>query len=80
MDFFANMFSGSDSASYGRFASFLALACLLIWVSLIVNKTGNLIDIPTNWLFVVGIPFGISKLGETIQAVKGGGNGNTGGN
>ncbi|KAF0218783.1 MAG: hypothetical protein FD174_2566 [Geobacteraceae bacterium] len=71
MDFFSKMFSGDDSASYGRWASFLALVCLLIWASLIVSKKADIPDIPANWLLVVCIPFGISKAGETANAIWG---------
>ena len=71
MDFFQRMFAAGDSASYGRFASFLALACLLAWASIINGKMNIIPDIPTNWLMVVCIPFGISKAGETVSAVWG---------
>lgn len=66
---FNKMFSSSNSSSYGRFASFLSLTCLLIWTSLLVNKGTIIPDIPTNWLMIICIPFGISKTGETINAI-----------
>ena len=71
MSFISQMFSSDNSASYGRFASFLALVCTLIWASIINGKTNVIPDIPANWLLVICIPFGVSKVGETINAVWG---------
>lgn len=66
MSFFAQMFSSSATASYGRFASFLALVCLLIWVSLLITQTKTIPEIPTSWLAIIMLPFTISKVGDAI--------------
>ena len=70
MNFFQGMFSSDSSASYGRFASFLSLTCLLIWVSLIISKGGTIPEIPESWVLIVCTPFGITKIGEIMSAKK----------
>lgn len=66
MSFFTRMFSSSNTASYGRFASFLSLACLLIWVSLLITTTKIIPDIPASWLGIVMGPFIVSKIGDAV--------------
>lgn len=68
MKFFSTMFSSSNTASYGRFASFLALSCLLIWVSLLLSTSKVIPEIPSSWLAIVMGPFAISKLGDVMQS------------
>jgi predicted neutral ceramidase superfamily lipid hydrolase len=70
MTFFQGMFSSDSSASYGRFSSFLALVCLLIWSSLLVSKTGIIPAVPETWLLLVCIPFGITKAADVMTAKK----------
>lgn len=67
MTFFQSMFSGDSSTSYGRFASFLALVCVLIWASLQVSKGQPIPVIPESWVFIICVPFGITKAGEMFS-------------
>ena len=70
MRFFEKMFSGSSTASYGRFTSFMALACLLIWASLLVSRKGEIPPVPETWLLLVCIPYGITKIGDIATGRK----------
>lgn len=64
MNFLANIFSGTESASFGRFSSFISLVCILAWTSLKVAAGKDVPDIPETWLIVILGPYGITKLGE----------------
>jgi hypothetical protein len=70
MGIFVKMFSSDKTSSYGRFASFLALVCLLIWGSLIVAEEHKIPELPIAWWGLVCTTFGISKIGDVAITKK----------
>ncbi len=64
-----SLFSGSDTVSYGRVSSFLALLSVLSWAGYVVVKKEVIPDVPTNWFAIITFPYLITKTGQTIQKV-----------
>lgn len=75
------MFSGEDSVSYGRFISFMSFIALIFWTSILIYKLFHaqtisatdlrtaIPDIPTNWLYLICIPYGLTKMGDIVNNI-----------
>ena len=59
------------SPSFGRASSSVVIYFLIVWACYLVSKNGIIPDIPPNWLLLILSLYGVSKAGDTIQAVKG---------
>ena len=62
-----NLFSESGEASMSRTLAFVALLFACGWITYLVIKNQALPDLHGIALFV-GTPYGLGKLGQTIQA------------
>ena|SRR5882724_11385317 len=60
------IFSASNTASWSRTGSFIALICSCAWVSWIVYKHIQLPDLGGITIFVTSL-YALGKTGETIQ-------------
>ena len=80
---FSEIFSGSDTSSYGRILSAISALFLLVWVSALfykayTTKTFSLAelksaipDVPAGWVTIIVAPYGISKGLATIGDMTG---------
>jgi hypothetical protein len=61
--------SSSNIASFGRTACAIIIYFMIVWECYIISKTVTWVDIPSNWLYLVVSLYGVSKTGETVQAI-----------
>lgn len=74
--FFKEMFSSSNSASWGRFGSFLALIFSLLWITYVVYTKQTLTD-PATLLGHAGFISALYAIGKINETVQNGQNGQT---
>ncbi len=56
--------------SVGRLTMFAAFAANVLYAGYATYKTGVLPDLPTNWLALIGIMYGINKAGQCSMTSK----------
>ena len=75
----AEIFSDGEQGSWGRFGSTVCMFVALIWISILVSRISQLADLPhlaefiKSCAYLIGIPYGLSKAGDTIAEFKRGG-------
>ena len=75
MKMLTGFFSNDDGTPSGnRFFLFIVLAALILWANLIVCKTSIIPEIPSSWVYVIGIFSGViigTKVTAGVVTVKG---------
>lgn len=66
--------SAGGEASFGRAGTAFVVCALVVWGSYQVFSGKGIPDVPTAWVSIIGLLWGVGKITEGVVAVKGGAN------